>query len=120
MNMLEEFLQKKIGIDIQNSNSGEVEALSDIIKSCFPEAIKFQEDDAIESLYEYWDECKCDWEVMFIENDDTLNALRYESAENYKETHLVLTASAILEDYLKSNNAYKEIEEDELTQLFGE
>ena len=120
MNMLEEFLQKKIGIDIQNSSSGEVEALSDIIKSYFPEAIKFQENDAIESLYKYWHECKCDWEVMFIEDDDTLNALRYESAENYREMHLVLTASAILEDYLQFDHTYKEVEEDELTQLFGE
>ena len=118
MNMLEEFLQKKIGIDIQNSNSGEVEALSDIIKSYFPEAIKLEDD--IESLYEYWNECKNSWEIMFIDDDDTLNALRYESAENYREMHLVLTASAILEDYLNFNNAYKEIEEDELTKLFGE
>ncbi len=118
MNMLEEFLQKKIGIDIQNSNSGEIEALSEMIKSYFPEAIKFE--DHIESLYEYWDECKNSWEVMFIDDDDTLNALRYESAENYREMHLVLTASAILEDYFRSNHTYKEIEDDELTQLFGE
>ena len=120
MNMLEEFLQKKIGIDIQNSNSSEIEALSDIIKSHFPEAIKFQEYDAVESLYEYWDECKDTWEIMFIDDDGTLNALRYESAENYRERYLVLTASAILEDYLRSNHTYKEIEEDELTKLFGE
>ena len=118
--MLEKFLQKEIGIDIQNSNSGEVEALSDIIESYFPETIKFDEIDGIESLYEYWDECKNDWEVMFIEDDDTLNALRYESAENYREMYLVLTASEIIKDYLRSDFAYKEIEEDELTNLFGE
>ena len=118
MNMLEEFLQKKIGIDIQNSTSGEIKALSDIIKSHFSEAIKLEDD--IESLYEYWDECKATWEIMFVDDDDTLNALRYESAENYRERYLVLTASAILEDYLQFDHTYKEVEEDELAQLFGE
>ena len=125
MNLIEDFLDGKIGLDALKSRDEDVKILSDIIENEFHGRIVPQSGfDAYSvdsrKLYSYWKTASNGgWEIIFIHADNTYNmkgvldAYENEGARRYAETHPLKTAAEILDSITTIN-----IQEDDLMSLF--
>lgn len=90
------FMHREIGLDIKNSSSEDIKAMSEIIENKYNNEIDHVQ--CPETLYEYWEEAFDEnWQTCVFEPDmQVFNAYREESTKQFAQRHNVLTADEIL------------------------
>lgn len=104
---INEFMDRKIGLDIQNSKAEDIAEISRIIDQEHYDKI---DHDECPSLYDYWNECLNErWKTCVYEPDmEVFNAYRDESTKQFEQNHIIMTAEEMLGNNMLADCQVKE------------
>ena len=124
MNAIEKFLAGEIGITISNSNREDIREISAIVDAEYPDVLCFDEHDEYydpPSIFKYWETVEGGpWLILVVDKGiNHLNAYGSMSTNFFKKEHPTMTAKELLEEYYLDVGKEKEINENELMNLFA-